>query len=263
LLNKLKNLSNIALFLKLFCYNKKVKWRIYYMKIEIWSDFACPFCYIGKTKFEQALEKFEHKNEVEVVYKAYQLNPYAPKEMEGNAYEAFAKGHNMTAKEAKERFKMFEQNAKTVGLTYNYDIIQMTNTFDAHRLAKFANTKDLEEKLTSRLMKAYFTDGMNLSNIETLVSLAKEVGLDESEAKNVLESNQYKDEVQAQIDEARKVGVQGVPFFVINRKYGVSGAQQTEYFYQALQQIWQEDHPVKTLADQDQDASCGDEGCSF
>ncbi len=233
------------------------------MKIEIWSDFACPFCYIGKTRFEEALNKFEHKNEVEVIYKAYQLNPYAPKEMEGSAYEAFAKGHNMTPAQAKERFKMFEQNAKSVGLTYNYDIIQMTNTFDAHRLAKYANTKGLEEKLTTRLMKAYFTDGLNLSDIDTLTKLAKEVGLDEKKSKELLLTDQYKDEVNAQIDEARKVGVQGVPFFVINRKYGVSGAQQTDYFYQALNQIWQEDHPLKTLDEQNEDASCNDEGCSF
>lgn len=233
------------------------------MKIEIWSDFACPFCYIGKTRFEQALEKFEHKKDVEVTYKAYQLNPYAPKTMEGTAYEAFAKGHNMTVSQAKDRFKMFEQNAKSVGLTYNYDIIQMTNTFDAHRLAKYANTKGLEEKLTSRLMKAYFTDGKNLSDINTLVELAREVGLDENESRKILEENNYADEVNAQITEARQVGVQGVPFFVINRKYGVSGAQQTEYFYQALKQIWLEDNPVKSLGGQDNDASCGDEGCSF
>jgi predicted DsbA family dithiol-disulfide isomerase len=233
------------------------------MKIEIWSDFACPFCYIGKTRFETALNQFKNKNEVEVTYKAYQLNPYAPKTMEGSAYEAFAKGHNMTVKEAKDRFKMFEQNAKTVGLTYNYDIIQMTNTFDAHRLAKFAATKNLEEKLTTRLMKAYFTDGKNLSDIDTLVELAVEVGLDQNQAKEVLESNQFKDEVTAQIDEARKVGVQGVPFFVINRKYGVSGAQQTEYFAQVLEQIWQEDHPVQTLNNQDDSQSCNDEGCEF
>lgn len=233
------------------------------MKIEIWSDFACPFCYIGKTRFEQALSKFEHKDEVEVTYKAYQLNPYAPKLMEGSAYEAFAKGHNMTPAQAKERFKMFEENAKTVGLTYNYDIIQMTNTFDAHRLAKYASTKVLEEKLTTRLMKAYFTDGKNLSDATTLIELSREVGLDEKEVKNILESNQYADEVQAQIEEARKVGVQGVPFFVVNRKYGVSGAQQEEYFTQVLNQIWQEDHPMKTLGEQDKDASCGDDGCSF
>ena len=133
------------------------------MKIEIWSDFACPFCYIGKTRFEQALMNLKHKNKIEVVYKAYQLNPDAPLKMTKSAYETFAEGHGMTKEQAKQRFDMFTQNAKTVGLEYRYDIIQMTNTFDAHRLAKWANTFGKEELLTSRFMKAYFTEGKNLA----------------------------------------------------------------------------------------------------
>ena len=135
-----------------------------YMKIELWSDFACPFCYIGKTRFENALAKFPHKEQVEVVYKAYQLNPNAPKVMKGSPAEAFAKGHRMTKDQALQRFEMFKNNAKTVGLEYNYDDIQMTNTFDAHRLAKWANQFSLEQEITSRFMKAYFTDGMNLAD---------------------------------------------------------------------------------------------------
>ncbi len=231
------------------------------MKIEIWSDFACPFCYIGKTRFEQALSQFEHKDQIEIDYKAYQLNPYAPKVMTKSAHEAFAEGHGMSPADAKQRFQMFAQNAKTVGLTYNYDIIQMTNTFDAHRLAKLANEKGLEDKLTSRLMKAYFTDGLNLADIDTLVKLAVEVGLDETEAKDVLESGKYGDAVKDQMDEGRQIGVQGVPFFVINRKYGVSGAQQTDYFLQALRQIWTEENPIQTMGEGE---TCTDEGeCTF
>lgn len=231
------------------------------MKIEIWSDFACPFCYIGKTRFEQALNQFENKDKVEVEYKAYQLNPYAPKEMTKPAHVAFAEGHGMTPDQAKQRFTMFAQNAKSAGLTYNYDIIQMTNTFDAHRLAKYANEKGLEDALTARLMKAYFTDGLNLSDIDTLVKLAVEVGLDEKESKEVLTSGKYADAVKGQIEEGRQIGVQGVPFFVINRKYGVSGAQQTEYFLQALRQIWAEENPLKTMGEGE---ACHDEGeCSF
>ena len=233
------------------------------MKIEIWSDFACPFCYIGKTRFEKALNEFEHKDEVVITYKAYQLNPNSPKKMDGSAYEVFAKGHNMSVDDAKSRFKMFEQNAKTAGLTYNFDIVQMTNTFDAHRVAKFASTKNLEEKLTTRLMKAYFTDGKNLADHGTLIELSAEAGLDQEEVKTVLESSAYENEVKAQIEEARKVGVQGVPFFVINRKYGVSGAQEKEYFLQTLEQIWKEDHPLQTLESQDGGQSCDDEGCEF
>jgi predicted DsbA family dithiol-disulfide isomerase len=233
------------------------------MKIEIWSDFACPFCYIGKRRFEEALSQFKHKNKVEVTYKAYQLNPEAPKEMMGSAYEAFAKGHGMSVAKAKERFKMFTRNAKTVGLTYNYDIIQMTNTFDAHRLAKWSNQFGKEEEMTSRLMKAYFTDGINLANHESLLKLVTEMGLDVNQAKDVLSSHQFADQIRTEITEGRQIGVQGVPFFVLNRKYGVSGAQQTEYFLNALNQIWQEENPLQTLDSQDDSQACEHEECGF
>lgn len=232
------------------------------MKIEIWSDFACPFCYIGKTRFEKALDKFEHRDQVEVIYKAYQLNPYAPKEMTDSAAKTFAKGHGMTEAQAKERFNMFVANAKSEGLTYNYDVIQMTNSFDAHRLAKYANQFGLEPKVTTTLMKAYFTDGLNIADIDTLVKIAKELGLDENEAKKVLSSDQYSEQVNAEINEARQVGVQGVPFFVINRKYGVSGAQATDYFLQALKQIYEEEKPIQKL-EADESASCSDDECGI
>jgi len=233
------------------------------MKIELWSDFACPFCYIGKKRFEDALQQFKHKNKVSVVYKAYQLNPDAPKVMKGSAYEAFAKGHHTTVEQAKERFKMFTQNAKTVGLTYNYDIIQMTNTFDAHRIAKWSNQFGKEDLLTQRLMKAYFTDGINLADHESLINLVAELGLDTNKAREVLASNQFADQVKNEITEGRQIGVQGVPFFVLNRKYGVSGAQQTEYFLNALNQIWQEENPLQSLDSQDDSQACEHEECGF
>jgi predicted DsbA family dithiol-disulfide isomerase len=232
------------------------------MKIELWSDFACPFCYIGKTRFENALAKFPHKKHVEVVYKAYQLNPNAPKVMKGSPAEAFAKGHRMTKDQALQRFEMFKNNAKTVGLEYNYEDIQMTNTFDAHRLAKWANQFDLEQDITSRFMKAYFTDGMNLADHETLISLVKEVGLDADAAKIVLKGNDFADEVQSQITEGRQVGVQGVPFFVLNRKYGVSGAQQEAYFTQVLEKLWEEEKPLETIGESD-GPTCNDETCEI
>lgn len=233
------------------------------MKIELWSDFACPFCYIGKKRFEKALNRFPHKDEVEVIYKAYQLNPQAPKVMAGSSYESFARGHGMSVEQAKQRFQMFTDNAKSVGLTYNYDIIQMTNTFDAHRLAKWANTLGKEALLTDRFMKAYFTEGHNLANFDELVKLSEEVGLNPEEARKVLESSDFASEVKAQINESRQIGVQGVPFFVINRKYGVSGAQAEEYFYGALEQIYAEEHPLQSLDDQDEGAACTDESCSL
>ncbi|MGD9909701.1 MAG: DsbA family protein [Candidatus Izemoplasmatales bacterium] len=233
------------------------------MKIEIWSDFACPFCYIGKKRFENALQKFAHKDQVEVIYKAYQLNPNAPKVMKGTAYESFAEGHHTTVEQAKQRFNMFTENAKTVGLTYNYDIIQMTNTVDAHRIAKWANQFGKEPAVTDRFMKAYFTEGYNLADFDTLVKLVGEVGLDQNEARNVLEKNDFLDKVLSEQQEARQIGVQGVPFFVINRKYGVSGAQQEEYFSAALEQIWQEENPLVSLEDADEESACTDESCSL
>jgi len=233
------------------------------MKIELWSDFACPFCYIGKKRFEQALEKFPHKDQVEVVYKSYQLNPNAPKVMKGNPVESFAKGHRMSEDTAKQRFTMFKEQAKTVGLTYDYDNIQMTNSFDAHRLAKWANQFGKEQLLTDRLMKAYFTDGLNIADIDTLVAIAKELGLNESAALKVLQSKEYGNQVLDEINEGRQIGVQGVPFFVLDRKYGISGAQPVEHFTQALEQLYQESNPLEDISGATEGATCNDESCTI
>lgn len=233
------------------------------MKIELWSDFGCPFCYIGKKRFENALNKFPQKDKVEVSYKAYQLNPNAPKEMKGAANVNFAKGHGTTPEKATEKFAMFVQQAKTVGLTYRYDIIQLTNTFDAHRIAKWANSFGKEAVLTDRFMKAYFTDGLNIADHNVLLNLAKEVGLDEVEAKKVLSTKQYADQVNNEIQEGRQVGVQGVPFFVLENKYGISGAQQEEYFLQALNHIWEEQKSLESIGEADHGHVCDDESCSL
>lgn len=233
------------------------------MKIELWSDFACPFCYIGKTRFDKALAKFKHKDEVEVLYKAYQLNPAAPKKALGSPAEAFAKGHGVTVDQAKAKFDMFVNAAKDVGLVYNYDIIQMTNSFDAHRIAKWARTFNKEMEVTNRFMKAYFTEGKNLADADTLIELVTELGLDPREAKSVLTSTKFKDVVEAEINEGRQVGVRGVPFFVLNRKYGISGAQPVEHFTEVLEQLWAETNPVEELKVMSKGHTCDDEGCSI
>jgi predicted DsbA family dithiol-disulfide isomerase len=230
------------------------------LKIEIWSDFACPFCYIGKKKFESALAKFTHHKQVEVIYRAYQLNPYAPKVMEGSAYEVFAKGHDITLAQAKEKFEYVTKAANKIGLEYRYDIIQMTNTFDAHRLAKWAKTQGLEHELTERLMKAYFIEGKNIADEKVLVKLASDVHLNEEEAIDVLRLDRYVKDVKQEFDDAKKLGVSGVPFFVLNRKYGVSGAQEEEYFLQVLEHLWQEEHPITPLKG-GKTEMCTDEGC--
>ncbi len=231
------------------------------MKIELWSDFACPFCYLGKKRFEKALTNFAHANEVEIVYKAYQLNPHAPLVMQGRAAESFAHDHNMSVAEVEERFKMFTNAALEEGLVYRYDIMQMTKTFDAHRLAKWARKFNLEAQLTDRLMKAYFTDGLNIADHETLSFIAKGIGLDSEVALAVLKSRQYANQVLEEIAEARSIGVQGVPFFVLNRKYGVSGAQSSEYFLQVLNQLWSEQLHEPPIEKATTTEYCDEEGC--
>ena len=183
--------------------------------------------------------------------------------MEVTAYESFAKGHGTTVAQARDRFKMFTENAKTEGLVYNYDIIQMTNTLDAHQLAKWANQFGKEDEITNRLMKAYFTEGMNLADHQVLANLAEEIGLNPEEALSILKNNTYKNQVIAEQTEARQIGVQGVPFFVLNRKYGISGAQQKEYFVQALNKIWEEENPLQTLNNQDTSQSCDHDECGI
>ena len=234
------------------------------MKVEIWSDFACPFCYIGKKRFEKALAEFDFKDEVEIVYKAYQLNPNAPKQMVGSAYENFAKSHHMSEDTARKRFSMFTEMAKLEGLTYDYDKIQMTTTLDAHRLAKWSNQFGKESQLTDRFMRAYFTEGKNLADHTTLLELIKELGLDVAKAKAVLTSDDFKLEAKQEMQEGASVGVQGVPFFVIDRKYGISGAQELGYFKQALQQIYNESKPLKKVEVKGDDgAVCNDETCEI
>lgn len=233
------------------------------MKIELWSDFSCPFCYVGKRRLEMALATFPHAKDVTIEYRSYQLDPNSDANNPLNGYENFAKKHHMTLEQAKQRVAMFNQNAATVGLKYNYDILKPTNTFDAHRLAKWANTQGLETKLTERLMQAYFSEGLNIGNHETLAKLAGEVGLDPTAAKTILDSDDFGDQVRNEIAEGSEIGVQGVPFFVINRKYAISGAQPLEYFQKALEQIWQEDQPkINVFDDADEEGHvCTDEGC--
>lgn len=233
------------------------------MKIELWSDFACPFCYIGKTKFEKALNRFAHKDQVEIIYKAYQLNPNAPKVMKDDPATAFAKGHRTTKQKAEEKFKMFVQAASQVGLKYDYENIQMTNSYDAHRIAKWARKFNKEPEVTALFMKAYFEQGKNIADHDTLLQMVEEIGLDKTEAKQVLNSKQFEDVVDGEIKEGREVGVRGVPFFVLNRKYGVSGAQAEEYFYEVLEQLWKEEHPEIEVKQFATGATCTDEGCSI
>lgn len=226
------------------------------MLIEIYSDFACPFCYIGKTNLEQALHEFAHKDDVTIVYKSFQLNPNAPKHTDMNAYDLFAKSHGMKLEDAKTRLNQIKQHATASGLTFNYDIMKMTNTMDAHRLYKYAQTQMDAKALMDALLKGYFTKGADLSNKEDLLTISNQMGLDETEVREVLNSDAFLNEVKSDFQEAKDLGINSVPFFVIDRKYGISGGQPKDYFLQALDQIHQE-----SQVEEPENLSCGIDGC--
>lgn len=231
------------------------------MKIEVWSDFSCPFCYIGKTIFEQALNNFKDKDKIEVIYKAYQLSPDAPFETTEDSYTIFSRMKGVSLNQTKQMFMQTVERAKQVGLVYDYDNMKMTNTFKAHRLAKWARTFGKESVLSTKLFDAYFTKGLNIHDDKVLLDIVNTLGLDVHEAKVVLESNQFHDEVAKEIEEAQSIGVRGVPFFVLDRKYAVSGAQPIEMFIQAIEQAYKEANPFQTIGSDDD--LCGPDGCAI
>jgi predicted DsbA family dithiol-disulfide isomerase len=231
------------------------------MKVEIWSDVACPFCYIGKKSFENALSEFASKEQVEVVYRSFELDPRAPKKIDQDVYDMLASKYGMTREKAKDMNKNVIKMAESVGLEFNFDTMLLTNSFDAHRLAHHASKYGQMGSMTESLYKAYFTDSKLISDHEVLSGLAEEIGLDKQEALDVLASPAYSEEVRADEQEAQQLGVTGVPFFVINRKFGISGAQSAEYFLNALKQAWDEE-PKLTILPNEDGSVCTDDGCS-
>lgn len=234
------------------------------MNVEIWSDVVCPWCYIGKRRFEEALSQFTHRDQVTVIWRSYQLDPGAPKTSEETVNEVLAKKYHVSKQQAQQMNDRVSTLAAEVGLDYHLENALQCNTFDAHRLIHLAAKHEVQDAMKERLLKAYFTDGEAVGDNETLIRLAGEVGLDTDEARAVLASDTYADEVKADIRRARVLGVQGVPFFVIDEKYGISGAQPTELFSEALEQVWAEAHPLIKVGGTQQDGSiCDDESCAL
>lgn len=215
------------------------------MTIEIWSDVVCPFCYIGKHEFETALKQFAHKDAVNVVWKSFELDPNAPKRSEHDMYGMLVSKYGGTREDAKARVQGVVDRAKTVGLNYQMDKAIIGSSFDAHRLIQYAKTKGKGAEAEERLFKAYFMEGVHLADHTSLVRLAKEIGLDAKEVTDMLASTRFTEEVRAEEREAQQLGIRGVPFFVIDRKYGVNGAQQSAHFLGALEQAWKERSAVK------------------
>jgi len=208
------------------------------MKIEIWSDVVCPWCYIGKRRLESALAGFEHRSEVEIVWRSFELDPNAPQRFEGTSNERLAKKYGMSPAQADAAHNRITTLGAEEGLEYHFESAQYGNSFDAHRLIHFAETKGLQGAMKERLLKAYFSEGLAISDQDTLVRIASEMGIAPEEARRVLESDAYARDVRADEERAVKAGIHGVPFFLVDGKYGISGAQPSEVFLEVLEKAW-------------------------
>jgi len=210
------------------------------MKVDIWSDIRCPFCYIGKKKFEQALGRFSQKDKVEVEWHSFELDPHLTTDKGVNVYDYLARRKNINRETSVNIHKHVTEMAREVGLDYQFDISVVANSFDAHRLIQFAKQSGLAEAAEERLFRAYFTEGKDISDHLTLIILGDEIGLDRKLVKQMLDSDAFGDEVRYEQKQAHDIGINGVPFFIINDRYAVSGAQPAEIFLQALEKGWQE-----------------------
>ena len=219
------------------------------MEIEIWSDIVCPFCYIGKRKFENALKAFAHKDSVKIIWRSFQLDPGMVQVAGESVHQYLAKRKGVSLEKGKEMNAQMAAIAAEVGLIYNFDKAIIHNTLDAHRLLHLAYKHDVQNEMKEALFAAYYTGGKNLGDRATLISIGETVGLDANEMSNMLTSNEFENDVKLDQDRAAQVGVQGVPFFVFNNKYAVSGAQPTEVFADVLNKVWEEEKPLVPTGD--------------
>lgn len=220
------------------------------MKVEIWSDVMCPFCYIGKRKFEAALAQFPQNDSIEIVWRSFQLDPNMKTQPDKNVYDYLAEVKGQTREWSIQMHQHVTNMAKAVGLDYRFDKAVVANSFDAHRVVHMAKQQGLGDAAEERIFKAYFTEGKNTADHETLAALGEEIGLDKAAVLAMLKTDAFAAAVRAEMREATEIGVTGVPFFVLDRKYAVSGAQDPQVFAQALQQAfseWRKANPVQPL----------------
>jgi predicted DsbA family dithiol-disulfide isomerase len=208
------------------------------IQVEIWSDIMCPFCYIGKRKFEAALAVFPFQSTVEIIWKSFQLSPDLVSNPNKNIHQFLSKHKNVSIQEAKKMNEFVTQMAAKVGLVYNFDISVVSNSFDAHRLSHLAKHEKLQNELEEKLFAAYFTEGKNIADQTVLFQIGKSVGLDPAKMDELFSTGLYADDVRADIEEAKQLGARGVPHFIFNRKIVVSGAQETAVFSKALDRTY-------------------------
>lgn len=233
------------------------------MKIEIWSDVACPWCYIGKRRFETALNAFPHKDSVEVQWRSYQLDPTLPEHFDGTELEYLVERKGMDREQLMGMLGHVMEQAEGEGLHYKFDDVVVANSFNAHQLLHLAATHGKGDAVKEALLSAHFEHGADIGSRETLVRLGTEAGLNAGNINKALDTDKYAADVRNDFAEARAIGVTGVPFFVIDRKYGISGAQAAEVFTQALEQAWQEANPLSMVAASSDAEVCGPDGCAI
>ncbi len=226
------------------------------MKIEIWSDVMCPFCYIGKKHLEQALEQIPYQDKIQVEWKSFQLNPDLSKTETMSMEEYLVNSKGISNEQVEAMNNQLTEMGKTVGINFDLQNSKIINTGDAHRLIHFAHSKGKAAEAEERLFKAYCTEGKNVADYEVLAELGEEIGLNKTEVTEMLNSDAYVFEVASDVLDARNIGVASVPFFVLDRKYSISGAQPVEYFISALTQAYEKDH----LSTPTSGASCDIDG---
>ncbi len=235
------------------------------MKIEVWSDFVCPFCYIGKRHLEAALADLNgnEQSQCEVIYKSFELDPNAAKNSGQTIHEKLAEKYGRSFEEAKEMTKNMETQASEAGLDFHFDTMIPTNTFDAHRAAKLAESKGIGKEAAERFFSAVFKDSVDISDHDSLIQATAEIGLEQQEMEELLNGTPFAEVVRSEEAEAQQLGVQGVPFFVINRKYAISGAQPIEVFKNALTKVLEEEQKSPAFEDlsETNDTACTDDSC--
>ena len=207
------------------------------IKIDIWSDIVCPFCYIGKRKLEIALEQFDYKSLIEITWHSFQLNPSIQTNENISSVEYLKQSKGLSEEQVEQMINNVEASAHLVGLTYHLKSTKIANTFKAHRLIHWAHTFQKGNEMKEKLLSAYFIEGKNVDDNQTLITLANELNLNAEEAEKILSSSLFSDNVEKDIAKASEYGIRGVPFFVINQKYGISGAQDSSVFLNTLNKV--------------------------
>ncbi|HET7752950.1 MAG TPA: DsbA family oxidoreductase [Anaeromyxobacteraceae bacterium] len=229
------------------------------LEVQVWSDIACPWCYVGKRRLEAAIARMPSPGEVEVVWRAFELDPTAPRVQPDVPYaERLARKYRVPVAQAQAMIDRMTSVAAGDGLTFRFDLVKPGNTFDAHRVLHLARERGVQGAVKERLLRAYMTEGEAIGDPEALARLSAEVGLDSAEVRKLLSSDAFTAQVRADEEEAREFGIDAVPFFVLGGVYGVAGAQPVEVLHEALLQAWNERPPAAEYAE---GAVCGPDGC--